>query len=60
MGNSSREHSIRDVSTYLKHIWAKTGTTMFKLCAVQHSLQCLWVVLTLSLQQGFCLAKHPL
>ena len=61
MGSSSREHSTQDVSTCLKYIWAKRGTTMFiKLCAMQHSLQCLWVVLTLGLQYRLFLAKHPL
>lgn len=61
MGSSSREHRTQDVSTCLKYIWAKRGTAMcIKLCAMQHSLQCLWVVLTLGLQYRFCLAKHPL
>lgn len=43
MDSSSREHSTQDVSTCLKYIWAKRGTAMFiKLCAVQHSLKCLY------------------
>lgn len=55
-GSSSREHSTQDVSTYLKYTWAERGTSYVP-C---NTPQCLWVVLTLSLQSRLRLAKYPL